>query len=164
MSQHALTLRFLTRTQAEVAQMSACLPEAPFPLEPAAISHIQRTAQKISSAAEAFGFPEIDTIAAGIELLTQDGLRTVRQRRELAVVLEEKSRPCRFTWNLNSPRKKHGAFLQNCLCPHQRKFRCLRICRDSARAGSDGEVMVPGPRGPAPLFHSYASRIGLKPP
>jgi len=90
MSQHALTLRFLTRTQAEVAELSACPPEAPFPLEPAAISHIQRTAQKISSAAEAFGFPEIDTIAAGIELLTQDGLRTVRQRQELAAVLEEK--------------------------------------------------------------------------
>jgi HPt (histidine-containing phosphotransfer) domain-containing protein len=90
MSQHALTLRFLTRTQAEVAELSACLPEAPFPLEPAAISHIQRTAQKISSAAEAFGFPEIDTIAAGIELLTQEGVRTVRQRLELAAQLVEK--------------------------------------------------------------------------
>ena len=90
MSQLALTLRFLTRTQAEVAQMSACLPEAPFPLEPAAISHIQRMAQKISSAAEAFGFAEIDTIAAGIELLTQDGHRTVRQRLELAAQLVEK--------------------------------------------------------------------------
>ena len=90
MSQLALTLRFLTRTQAEVAQMSACLPEAPFPLEPAAISHIQRMAQKISSAAESFGFPEIDTIAACIELLTQQGARTVRQRLELAAALEEK--------------------------------------------------------------------------
>ena len=90
MSQQALALRFLTRTQGEVGQMSACLPEAPYPLEPAAIAHIQRMAQKISSAAEAFGFPEIDTIAAGIELLTQDGLRTVRQRQELAAVLEEK--------------------------------------------------------------------------
>ena len=48
-------------------------------------------AHKISSAAEAFGFPEIDTIAAGIELMTQDGLvRTVRQRIELATVLVEK--------------------------------------------------------------------------
>jgi hypothetical protein len=90
MSQHALALRFLTRTQAEVGQMSACLPEAPFPLEPPAIAHIQRMAQKISSAAEAFGFPEIDTIAAGIELLTQEGLRTVRQRLELAAQLVEK--------------------------------------------------------------------------
>jgi len=90
MSQQALALRFLTRTQTEVAQMSACLPEAPFPLEAAAIAHIQRMAQKISSAAEAFGFPEIDTIAAGIELLTQDGVRTVRQRLELAAQLVEK--------------------------------------------------------------------------
>jgi hypothetical protein len=90
MSQKALALRFLTRTQAEVAQMSACLPEAPYPLESAAIAHIQRMAQKISSAAEAFGFPEIDTIAAGIELMTQDVARSVRQRLELAAVLVEK--------------------------------------------------------------------------
>lgn len=91
MSRDALAIRFLTRTRAEVAQMSACLPEAPFPLEAAAILHIQRMAQKISSAAEAFGFPEIDTIAAGIELLTQDGIaRSVRQRLELVAHLEEK--------------------------------------------------------------------------
>ena len=90
MSQKALALRFLTRTQAEVAQMSACLPEAPFPLEAPAIAHIQRMAQKISSAAEAFGFPEIDTIAAGIELMTQEVFRTVRQRLELAAQLVEK--------------------------------------------------------------------------
>jgi hypothetical protein len=90
MSQHTLTLRFLTRTQAEVAQMSACLPEPPFPLEPVAISHLQRMAQKISSAAEAFGFAEIDAIAAGIELMTQEVFRTVRQRLELAAALVEK--------------------------------------------------------------------------
>jgi len=90
MSQKALAQRFLTRTQAEVAQMSACLPEAPFPLEPPAIAHIQRMAQKISSAAEAFGFPEIDTIAAGIELMTQEVVRSVRQRLELAAQLVEK--------------------------------------------------------------------------
>jgi hypothetical protein len=90
MSQDALAVRFLTRTQAEVAQMSACLPEAPFPMEAAAIAYIQRMAQKISSAAEAFGFPEIDTIAAGIELLTQDGARSVRQRLELAAQLIDK--------------------------------------------------------------------------
>lgn len=91
MSQDALTIRFLTRTQAEVAQMSACLPDAPFPMEDAAIAHIQRMAQKISSAAEAFGFPEIDTIAAGIELMAQEGVaRSVRQRLELAAHLVEK--------------------------------------------------------------------------
>jgi hypothetical protein len=90
MSSDALAMRFLTRTQAEVAQMSACLPDAPYPMEAAAIAHIQRMAQKISSAAEAFGFPEIDTIAAGIELMTQDVARSVRQRLELAAVLVEK--------------------------------------------------------------------------
>jgi hypothetical protein len=90
MSSDALAMRFLTRTQAEVAQMSACLPDAPFPMEAAAIAHIQRMAQKISSAAEAFGFPEIDTIAAGIELMTQEAARSVRQRLELAAQLVEK--------------------------------------------------------------------------
>ena len=90
MSQRELAVRFLTRTRDEVAQMAACLPDTPFALEPAAIAHIQRMAQKISSAAEAFGFPEIDTIAAGIELLTQDGTRSVRQRLELAALLTEK--------------------------------------------------------------------------
>jgi HPt (histidine-containing phosphotransfer) domain-containing protein len=91
MSQHALALRFLTRTQTEVAQMTASLPEGPMPIEAAAIAYIQRMAHKISSAAEAFGFPEIDTIAAGIELMTQDGVvRTVRQRIELGAVLVEK--------------------------------------------------------------------------
>lgn len=71
--------------------MSACLPEGPLPIEAAAIAYIQRMAHKISSAAEAFGFPEIDTIAAGIELMTQEGIvRTVRQRVELAVQLVEK--------------------------------------------------------------------------
>jgi hypothetical protein len=90
MSSDALAIRFLTRTQAEVAQMSACLPDAPYPMEAAAISHIQRMAQKISSAAEAFGFPDIDTIAAGIELLTQEAVRSVRQRLVLAAQLVEK--------------------------------------------------------------------------
>jgi HPt (histidine-containing phosphotransfer) domain-containing protein len=91
MSSHALALRFLTRTQAEVAQMTACLPEGPIPIEAAAIAHIQRMAHRISSGAEAFGFPEIDTIAAGIELMTQDGVvRGVRQRIELVALLTEK--------------------------------------------------------------------------
>ena len=91
MSQDALAIRFLTRTQAEVAQIGACLPDdSPLPLEDAAIAHIQRMAHKISSAAEVFGFPEIDTIAAGIELLTQDGPRSLRQRLELAAMLVEK--------------------------------------------------------------------------
>ena len=71
--------------------MTACLPDGPIPIEAAAIAHIQRMAHKISSGAEAFGFPEIDTIAAGIELMTQDGVaRGVRQRIELAALLVEK--------------------------------------------------------------------------
>lgn len=90
MSQHALAVRFLTRTQTEVAQITACLPEGPLPIESTAIAYIERIAHKISSAAEAFGFPEIDTIAAAIELMTQDGVRTVRQRIELAAQLVEK--------------------------------------------------------------------------
>jgi len=91
MSQHALALRFLTRTQAEVAQLRACLPDEPMPIELAAIAHIERMAHRISSGAEAFGFPEIDAIAGAIELMTQDVMgRTVRQRIELAVQLTER--------------------------------------------------------------------------
>lgn len=91
MSREALGVRFLQRTQVDIEQMSACLPDhGPLPLEDAAIAHIQRLAQKISSAAEVFGFPEIDTIAAGIELMTQEHGRSLRQRLELAALLEEK--------------------------------------------------------------------------
>ncbi|HEV7608447.1 MAG TPA: Hpt domain-containing protein [Steroidobacteraceae bacterium] len=91
MSQHALALRFLLRTQAEVAQLRACLPDEPLPIELAAIAHVERMAHRISSGAEAFGFPEIDAIAGAIELMTQDiAGRTVRQRIELAIQLAEK--------------------------------------------------------------------------
>jgi HPt (histidine-containing phosphotransfer) domain-containing protein len=90
MSQKALALRFLTRTLADVAQMRACLPEEPVAMEAAAIAHVERMAHKISSGAEAFGFPEIDAIAGAIELLTQDGARTVRQRLELVSQLAER--------------------------------------------------------------------------
>jgi HPt (histidine-containing phosphotransfer) domain-containing protein len=90
MSQKALALRFLTRTQAEVAQMRACLPEEPVAMEAAAIAHVERMAHRISSGAEAFGFPEIDAIAGAIELLTQDCARSVRQRLELVSQLAER--------------------------------------------------------------------------
>lgn len=90
MSQKALALRFLTRTQADVAQMCACLPEEPVAMEPAAIAHVERMAHKISSGAEAFGFPEIDAIAGAIELMTQACARSVRQRLELVGHLAEK--------------------------------------------------------------------------
>ena len=64
MSQRELVMRFLTRTQAELAQMRACLPDSQLPIEPLALAHLERTAGKISSSAEAFGFPEIGVIAA----------------------------------------------------------------------------------------------------
>ena len=69
MSQKGLALRFLTRTQAEVAQMRACLPEGPSAIEPAAVAYLERMAHKVASGAEAFGFPEIDAIAGAIELI-----------------------------------------------------------------------------------------------
>lgn len=91
MSQRALSLRFLTRAQAEVAQMRACLPDEPMLIEPAAVAHIERMAHHISSAAEAFGFAEIDAIAAAIELMSQPGPRlSVHERRALAAHLSEK--------------------------------------------------------------------------
>jgi HPt (histidine-containing phosphotransfer) domain-containing protein len=91
MSQHALSMRFLTRTRAEVAQMLACLPEEPIAIEAAAIAHIERTAHHISTATEAFGFPEIDAVAGAIELMTQPGpRRTVRERIELVTRLLER--------------------------------------------------------------------------
>lgn len=91
LSQHALALRFLSRAQTEVAQMRACLPEEPMALEPAAIAQIERMAHRMSSAAEAFGFPEIDAIAGAIELMTQPGPRLgVRERITLATNLAEK--------------------------------------------------------------------------
>jgi hypothetical protein len=90
MSQHELSLRFLTRAQAEVAQMLACLPEEHIAIEPAAIAHLERMAHQMSTTAEAFGFPEIDAVAGAVELMTQPGRRTVRDRIELVTGLLEK--------------------------------------------------------------------------
>ena len=90
LSQHALSLRFLTRAQADVAQMLACLPEDHIAIEPAAIAQIENLAHHVSSAAEAFGFPEIDAVAGAIELMTQPQRRTVRERTELVTRLLEK--------------------------------------------------------------------------
>jgi len=88
MSQRELVLRFLTRTSTELAQMRACLPDTRLPIEPLALSHLERMAGKISSAAEAFGFPEIGVIAGAIELLAQvSASRTVRERLTLATRL-----------------------------------------------------------------------------
>lgn len=88
MSQRELVLRFLTRTQAELSQMRACLPDTQLPVEPLALAHLERMAGKVSSSAEAFGFPEIGVIAGAIELLSQDkGRRSVRERLELSTRL-----------------------------------------------------------------------------
>lgn len=88
MSQRELALRFLTRTRSELAQMQACLPDPQLPIEPLALAHLERTAGKISSSAEAFGFPEIGVIAGAIELLSQVAVgRTVRERLELGARL-----------------------------------------------------------------------------
>jgi len=90
LSQHELSLRFLTRAQAEVAQMLACLPEEHIAIETAAIAHLERMAHQMATTAEAFGFPEIDAVAGAIELMTQPGRRTVRDRIELVTGLLEK--------------------------------------------------------------------------
>jgi HPt (histidine-containing phosphotransfer) domain-containing protein len=90
MSQHALAVRFLTRTQLEITQMRACLPDEPIALEPPALAQVERMAHKISGAAESFGFPQISAIAAAIELLTHDcKAKTMRDRLLLAARLTE---------------------------------------------------------------------------
>ena len=76
------------RTRGELAQMRACLPDTQLPIEPLAMAHLERMAGKISSSAEAFGFPEIGVIAGAIELLAQAAVgRTVRERLELTARL-----------------------------------------------------------------------------
>lgn len=90
LSQHELSVRFLTRAQADVAQMLDYLPEEHIAIEPAAILQIERIAQHMSTTAEAFGFPEIDAVAGAIELMTQPARRTVRERIELVIGLLEK--------------------------------------------------------------------------
>jgi hypothetical protein len=90
LSQHELSVRFLTRAQAEVVQMLACLPEEHIAIEPAAIEQLERMAHHMSTTAEAFGFAEIDAVAGAIELMTQPGRRTVRERTELVTGLLEK--------------------------------------------------------------------------
>jgi HPt (histidine-containing phosphotransfer) domain-containing protein len=80
-SQQALAVRFLERTQVEISQMRACLPDDLIALEPPAVAQIERMAHKISSAADSFGFPEISMIAAAIELLAHgSNAKTVRER------------------------------------------------------------------------------------
>jgi hypothetical protein len=85
MSQRELALRFLNRTRTDLTQMRACLPDSQLPIEPLALAHLERMAGKVSSSAEAFGFPEIGVIAGAIELLAQVAVgRTMRERLELA--------------------------------------------------------------------------------
>ena len=52
------------------------------------MAHLESLAAKISSAAEAFGSPEIGVIAGAIELLSQgSAARTVRERIEMSTRL-----------------------------------------------------------------------------
>jgi HPt (histidine-containing phosphotransfer) domain-containing protein len=89
--QGALELRFLTRTQVEIEQLRAVLPEGASVMQLVAIEHIERMAHKIASAAAAFGFPEIDAIAGAIELMAHGGQQTpVRKRGTLGAQLKEK--------------------------------------------------------------------------
>lgn len=89
MTKRELTLRFLMRTRCEIEQMRACLPDTRLPIEPLHMQQLERMAGKISSAAEAHGFPEIGVIAGAIELLSQvgSGRSTFRERLELATRL-----------------------------------------------------------------------------
>jgi len=90
MSQHALSLRFLSRAQTELAQMRACMPTDPIALELVAVAQVERVAHKMSGEAEAFGFAEISAIAAAIELMASGAhARTVRERLELFTRLME---------------------------------------------------------------------------
>lgn len=89
--QRALELRFLTRTEAEVKELRASLPRDPLQLNANDIAQLERISHRISSEAEAFGFPEIEVIAGGIELLALDRLpRAPRALLELAVRLAER--------------------------------------------------------------------------
>ena len=90
MSQRALAVRFLTRTQLDISQLKACLPEVPMALEMPAVAQIERMAHKIASTAESFDFPQISAIAAAIELLTHDArISTMRERLLLMTRLTE---------------------------------------------------------------------------
>jgi chemotaxis protein histidine kinase CheA len=66
-----LELRFLERSQQDVAQMRACLPRKATDLEPAVVQQIERVAHHISGTADSFGFLEISAIAGAIELISQ---------------------------------------------------------------------------------------------
>ena len=83
MSQRALAVRFLTRTQVEITQMKACLPEEVIALEAPAVAHIEQLAHKIAGAAESFGFPQVSAIAAAIELLSHGSKATTYRERLL---------------------------------------------------------------------------------
>jgi HPt (histidine-containing phosphotransfer) domain-containing protein len=85
MSQRALAVRFLERSQLEITQMKACLPEEPIALEPPAVAQIERMAHKIAGASESFGFPQVSAIAAAIELLTHDSRASTYRERLLLV-------------------------------------------------------------------------------
>lgn len=89
--QRALELRFLTRTETEVNELRASLPRDPLKLDAEDIAELEKISHRIASEAEAFGFPEIEVIAGGIELLALDRLpRAPRALLELAARLAER--------------------------------------------------------------------------
>ncbi len=86
----ALALRFIERSQAEVAQMRTCLPRKAMDLDAIALEQVERIAHKISGTAESFGFPEIGAIAGAIELIALgSGFRSLREKLETFTRLRE---------------------------------------------------------------------------
>ncbi|MBC8027849.1 MAG: hypothetical protein H7Y89_17805 [Steroidobacteraceae bacterium] len=72
-------------------ELRASLPRDPLQLNANDIAILERVSHRISSEAEAFGFPEIEVIAGGIELLALDRLpRAPRALLELAARLAER--------------------------------------------------------------------------
>jgi HPt (histidine-containing phosphotransfer) domain-containing protein len=74
-----------------LVDLRSCLPRDPFKLDASSVQHIEKVAHRISTEAEAFGFPEIEVIAGAIELLALERIpRAPRALLELAARLAER--------------------------------------------------------------------------